>query len=159
MTYADLEREFERLPPYGALVTFIREFGDLRKKYMLRDLMAYMRKLKDELTDEDIYRFYEEYPEHKGDFVSIASLLISWVPLPPKETTEVRLPLDSNVWEAIREQGLGLAHVGAFYVVPDDYVLLKFRPGIRKELIDRVASAVRTLGYRVRVRREVVRFW
>jgi len=68
---------------------------------------------------------------------------------------ERRLPLDGDVWRAIREQGLGLESVGAYWVYEDGvgYVLLKFKPGIREEYVQRVASAVRQLGYNVRVRR------
>ena len=72
---------------------------------------------------------------------------------------ERRFPLDSDVWRAIREQGLGLASVGAYWAYEDGvgYVLLKFKRGTKEEHIRRAASAVRQLGYDVRVRRGVVR--
>ena len=89
LAYEDLLKEFEGMPPYDSLVKFVTGFDDLRKKYLVEDLMDFMRKLKGELRDEDLYRFYEEYPDLKLDFVSIASLLIGWIPPPPVESGEM----------------------------------------------------------------------
>jgi len=95
----------------------------------------------------------------EDDFIIIGWRVGEMSTEPQTFLQERRLPLDGDVWRAIREQGLGLDSVGAYWTYEDGvgYVLLKFKPGIKEEYVQRTASAVRQLGYSVRVRRGVVR--
>jgi len=84
-SYAELEAEFKGKDLVDALASYLTNYYGLRRDYLLEDLNAYLRSLKNKLTNEDIQRFYQVYPNLKESLVTMAGL-ISWLPSPPAPT-------------------------------------------------------------------------